>query len=444
MTITQQRLFSSSKSPLRTKLFFQLLLPLFLLMGVGGFLIYRSATASLQKAHHEAHLTMRKALVDLVELSYDLTEQEVSMDVRVARAMIVPHVSLSNAQIPVEAVNQKTRESQKMDIPEMALDGKLALGDKIWVDSISRLLGNHVAVTLFQVIPGGMLRVSTTVKTSDGKRATGTYIPESSPVYQKIMSGQRFQGRAMVADEWYVTAYEPLLHQGKVIGALFAGVPQGKMDVLRHRIVSFRVGEHGFAQIIDTAGKQIIHPDSTLEGSIRKSAHHQYMLQEKEGDIISKQQSNLNGKKGSFVDYAFARIPEMQWIVSACAYQDELLAPVRTMQKLISVVMLACLLLAFFLTSTFSRGLTRRLEATSSALREIASGEADLTRRLPLKKGDEFMELAQSFNRFTERLQQMIQRVAESTRTLQGNADHLSKESHQLNQNMESLRSQAL
>ena len=61
-----------------------------------------------------------------------------------------------------------------------------------------------------------MLRVATSVRAADGRRAVGTYIPARgpdgtpSPVLAKVLAGERFSGRAFVVDAWYVTTYEPI------------------------------------------------------------------------------------------------------------------------------------------------------------------------------------------------------------------------------------------
>ena len=47
--------------------------------------------------------------------------------------------------------------------------------------------------------------------------AIGTYIPavnpdgEPNPVISRVLKGQTFRGRAYVVNDWYMTAYEPIL-----------------------------------------------------------------------------------------------------------------------------------------------------------------------------------------------------------------------------------------
>jgi methyl-accepting chemotaxis protein len=90
------------------------------------------------------------------------------------------------------------------------------------VDRIQKIVGG--TSTVFQVLPGRLLRVSTNVMKLDGNRAVGTYIPESSPVYKTVMSGETFRGKAYVVNDWFLTAYKPMRdQQGKIVAVIYVG-----------------------------------------------------------------------------------------------------------------------------------------------------------------------------------------------------------------------------
>ncbi len=65
-------------------------------------------------------------------------------------------------------------------------------------------------------------------------------------------------------------------------------------------------------------------------------------------------------------------------------------------------------LLLMWLTA---RGVTRPILGVAAMLKDIASGEGDLTRRLDYAKQDELGELAGWFNRFLDKLQPIIAEV---------------------------------
>ncbi len=72
----------------------------------------------------------------------------------------------------------------------------------------------------------GDLRIATNVLLSDGARAIGTRMSEE--VYDRVLlRGEKWFDRAFVVNDWYFSAYEPLLSPAGVpIGALYVGMPE--------------------------------------------------------------------------------------------------------------------------------------------------------------------------------------------------------------------------
>jgi len=70
----------------------------------------------------------------------------------------------------------------------------------------------------------GDTRIATNVRTTGGARAIGTRVSEE--VYNRvILEKAKWIGRAFVVNDWYFTAYEPILDlQGKAIGSLYVGM----------------------------------------------------------------------------------------------------------------------------------------------------------------------------------------------------------------------------
>ena len=84
-------------------------------------------------------------------------------------------------------------------------------------------------------------------------------------------------------------------------------------------------------------------------------------------------------------------------------------------------------LVAASLAYAVQLSIVRPVNNVVTALRDIAEGEGDLTRRLPVTGNDEVSELARCFNQFVERLQSIIASVAQTAREVSDNAVHLSQ-----------------
>ncbi|HCL3219502.1 methyl-accepting chemotaxis protein [Pseudomonas aeruginosa] len=84
-----------------------------------------------------------------------------------------------------------------------------------------------------------------------------------------------------------------------------------------------------------------------------------------------------------------------------------------------------------------ARGVTRPILGVAHMLRDIASGEGDLTQRLPHTGRDELGELAGWFNRFLDKLQPIIRDVKVSVRDARSTADQSAAISSQTSAGMQ-------
>lgn len=93
---------------------------------------------------------------------------------------------------------------------------------------------------------------------------------------------------------------------------------------------------------------------------------------------------------------------------------ERLIDNVAKTRVAISVLLAAGLLLGLLTAWTISRSITRPLNRTVTAMRDIAEGEGDLTARIEVHGRDELAELVRAFNTFVEKIQALVSQVANS------------------------------
>ena len=165
------------------------------------------------------------------------------------------------------ATNQVSQAKTQVRLPRMTVGGQW-LGQNTnlrretpYVDDVTSLVGGTVTVFQRMNDAGDLLRVATNVKAKTGLRAIGTYIPtvgaDGAPnaVAAAIKAGKSYRGVAQVVDTWYITAYDPLKDaSGRVIGALYFGVPQAEaLKNLTEAIAATEVRENGWVTVYSTA-----------------------------------------------------------------------------------------------------------------------------------------------------------------------------------------------
>lgn len=120
------------------------------------------------------------------------------------------------------------------------------------------------------------------------------------------------------------------------------------------------------------------------------------------------------------------------WRLVLAVPEDVVLAPVRREALALAGLATLVLLLTAGLVWAVGSLVAHRVRLTADAIRDVAQGEGDLTRRLAVAGGDELAHLATDFNRFVAHLQELVrqltataQRVAEEAATVDRTAGQL-------------------
>ncbi|MCV6588433.1 MAG: methyl-accepting chemotaxis protein [Marinobacterium sp.] len=95
------------------------------------------------------------------------------------------------------------------------------------------------------------------------------------------------------------------------------------------------------------------------------------------------------------------------------AEHDELQA-----QQTIGLLFAVALITGLLLPLVLARSITGPVQSMRNSLQELADGEGDLGVRLPLKGNNETTEAAAAFNQLMERLNSMMDRISDTSRTL--------------------------
>lgn len=138
---------------------------------------------------------------------------------------------------------------------------------------------------------------------------------------------------------------------------------------------------------------------------------------------------------------ASVSLPEAGWTFLVLVDADEAEAGLVNLAWQVAVFSILIILASSLFLYWMIRYQLRPLKRLASALETISEGDADLTRRLDASKDDEFGRMSQAFNRFVERLQQLVTQVATLTREI----DQGAEQSHrQVTSNLEQLASQQM
>jgi len=119
------------------------------------------------------------------------------------------------------------------------------------------------------------------------------------------------------------------------------------------------------------------------------------------------------------------------WSLAVSMPTAALMETSRALLALVAALFAAAVVAMAAVVTMSARLVSRPIVRTTAALNEIAEGDADLTRRLDAQGADELARLAGAFNRFAERIQDLVRQMAGASAQLASAAEELSATSEQ-------------
>jgi methyl-accepting chemotaxis protein len=330
----------------------------------------------------------------------------------------------TNEQIAFKATDQFTNASKNVDVNAWYLNGKRIQNNFDFVDHSKNF--NIQTATIFQRIPDGFLRISTNVTTADGKRATGTYIPNSSPVVQTVLSGKTYSGRAFVVDDWYLTGYSPIAINGRVEGMFYVGQREKDLANLETLFHSKSFLEKGFPMLIAKNGDVIIHPNDKGKSY---------------SDLDFFNQMIASGDKTGKIDYEyegehkflyFQYVEQIDAYMAGTVFVSDIRNQLFTLFMLILIVTSVAIGLFIFVNYFFSKTITSGLKKGVDFANQLALG--DLTTQIELDQKDEVGELAQSLNIMVLKLRETLSGILTSSESIASASLQMSSTSTEMSQ----------
>ncbi|MSN24602.1 MAG: HAMP domain-containing protein [Geobacter sp.] len=220
------------------------------------------------------------------------------------------------------------------------------------------------------------------------------------------------------------------------------------------KIGAIRYNEKDYLWINDMTPKMIMHP-------IKPELNGKDLSENKDanGKLHFNEMVKVCKESGKgFVQYMWAKpgggapVPKLSyvelyqpwgWVVGTGIYIDDVTAHVHEIQIGIGIALLVILALSILLAWVVSRTVTGPIKAVVNTIKDIAQGEGDLTRRLPILGRNEVGELSEWFNTFVGNLHNIISQVSGSSLQLASSALQLQQTSHQMTDSIAQLSSQS-
>ncbi len=209
----------------------------------------------------------------------------------------------------------------------------------------------------------------------------------------------------------------------------------------------------GYFFVLSTKGILVLDPPKP-----QLNGKNVYNMQDKKGNYLFRNMISVATKKGSgFVEYWWkklgggiapkltyvALIPHTNLIVGTGVYLDKVDKEIaeygqrfkkdflQFVTYLIGIMLLA-LIFIFFIGIVFANSLMKPIHSTYDDMKDLVSGEGDLTRRINVNTKDEIGELAEMLNRFLDKTQSMTKEIKQTVSQLGTHSSSLSSAANQM------------
>lgn len=181
------------------------------------------------------------------------------------------------------------------------------------------------------------------------------------------------------------------------------------------RVCDVKVGERGYAFLVDQYGRTIAHPHfKPYEYNLSKYPDprmREFVVDMMAGEAGWKTYDYLGEKTA-----AFAPIPAMGWSVAVTIPIEEFGKEASALGKTLLHVVIATVILTGVAVIVLSYNLLRPVKRLVSATERIASG--DLSQEIAVKSGDELGTLTRSFNRMVRNLRDIQNELIRSEKLI--------------------------
>ncbi len=405
-----------------------LILSLAIIIIIGTLGIY-TYTTNKERIINDADLRMYEQLDDLVSI----------IDVQIKENQKKVNAALELAKYQLTEMGNITTTAEKSSIRSDARgksfelntwlynDQKLQLNNAL-TDKLKEL--STAEASIFQKVAGGYLRIATTVKDESGTREIGTFVPSNSPVAQSVNQGLEYSGRAIVVDEWFLTAYAPIWINGQVEGMIGVGIEEKNLTTLKDIFDGKVYFEDGYPFMVSSEGTFIIHP--TLEGESAAEYNFFQQIMESDQDIGKTRYKWPENEQGRWKYQYFEYYEPIDSYVVASFYEETLFQYLDQIRWSVIIGVLLAVGVFVLIVSIFSRSISKALNRGVVFAQRVADG--NLTATLDINQKDEIGMLSDALNRMIVRLREVVESVNAGGDNIASASQQMSSSSQEMSQ----------
>ncbi len=394
---------------------------------LGSFAVY-TEYKTLMESMDYLGIEETQNLKKMIELQIETKQDFVKSGIGIANKLFYQNdIDINqNDKSQILAVNQITHEKIEVSIPEFRWGDQLLYHHYGFVEEVGDILNG--TATVFQKIPQGFLRISTNVVNKEGQRGVNTYIPNESPVINKVLKGETYTGRAFVVDDWYLTVYEPIFIDGEVEGILYVGLKEKDLSKIKDIFAKKKYLETGYPLLIGKDGEMLIHP--TGEGV--NYSNEEFFQKIQKSALESPNGSFYYNFEGKEKELYYEYIQAIESFVVVTYYVSDIHEIVYSSIALMLSVLLVGIVVFILFNRFMARSISKPIEKVVDFAQKVSEG--DLTVNVNLNQKDEVGQMAKALDNMVAKLKGVVSEIITGSGNIASAGHQVSSTSQQISQ----------
>lgn len=222
----------------------------------------------------------------------------------------------------------------------------------------------------------------------------------------------------------------PVKADGKVSGVVYGTI---SLEGLTKKVLAMKVGQTGYAFVIQKDGLTIIHPnqDQAMKTNLLTDSNVPPVLKNVAERMVKGEQGITDYEwSGETKLVAFAPIPGADWFLAINVPKSEVTGKLSSLTTISVLTIVVVLVLTGFAIAWYARRIAKPIQALDKAAKRIADGDISLN-KLDITSNDEIGRLGQSFEQMTENLRRLILKITKATDQVAASSEELTASAEQ-------------
>jgi methyl-accepting chemotaxis protein len=338
------------------------------------------------------------------------------------RSQVESSISESSNALARQIENWLNAKLRLMDLLAESIDSQYS------PEANQRMIDLPLLKDEFILVFGSLEATGQTLKNSDSWNPRPDYDGRVRPWYATGKAASRAVLTEPYVDsttgEILISAVAKISDAGRFLGVFGGDI---RLQSVADAVNTLDFNGAGYAFLLSRSGNIISHPQADYNGKPVSE------LFGGQSPVLDKalREVEIDGKHMLLSFTPLPNLRGMDWYIGVVLDESIVMAEANRLTWLAVIGTVIGVAISLVVLGLLMGRLLQPLTLLSTSLREINSGEGDLTRRLAISSNDEIGELSQEFNRFLQTLQSLIGDVMGSAHQVRESTALTSNESEQ-------------